>query len=67
MQHNNRKQNLQNFVLIFQSTIYTAVTRGKKLVIVIGQKKALAMAIKDTKSSNRYSKLKDWLAVKLYT
>ena len=61
MQHNNRKQNLQNFVLIFQSTIYTAVTRGKKLVIVIGQKKALAMAIKDTKSSNRYSKLKDWL------
>ena len=31
------------------------------IVVLIGQKKALAMAVKDTKSSNRYSKLKDWL------
>jgi exodeoxyribonuclease V alpha subunit len=52
---------MQSYLMLKRNLIYTAVTRGKKLVIVIGQKKALAMAIKDAKSSNRYSKLKDWL------
>lgn len=52
---------MQSYLMLKRNLIYTAVTRGKKLVIVIGQKKALSMAIKDTKSSNRYSKLKDWL------
>lgn len=55
---------MQSYLMLKRSLIYTAVTRGKKLVIVIGQKKALAMAIKDAKSSNRYSKLKDWLQFK---
>jgi exodeoxyribonuclease V alpha subunit len=52
---------MQSYMMLRRNLIYTAITRGKKLVIVIGQKKALAMAVKDTKSSNRYSKLKDWL------
>ena len=47
--------------MLRRNLIYTAVTRGKQLVIIIGQRKALAMTIKETKSSNRYSKLKDWL------
>ena len=52
---------MQSYMMLKRNLIYTAVTRGKKLVVLIGQKKALAMAVKDTKSSNRYSKLKDWL------
>ena len=44
-----------------RNLIYTAITRGKKLVVIIGQKKALAMAVKDTTSSHRYSKLREWL------
>jgi exodeoxyribonuclease V alpha subunit len=52
---------MQSYMMLKRNLIYTAITRGKKLVVVIGQKKALAMAVKDTKSSNRYSKLKDWL------
>lgn len=52
---------MQSYMMLKRNLIYTAITRGKNLVIVIGQKKALAMAVKDTKSSNRYSKLKDWL------
>jgi exodeoxyribonuclease V alpha subunit len=52
---------MQSYLMLKRNLIYTAITRGKKLVIVIGQKKALAMAVKDAKSSHRYSKLKDWL------
>jgi exodeoxyribonuclease V alpha subunit len=37
--------------------IYTAVTRGKKLVTIIGQPKALAMAVKNRKSNKRLTKL----------
>tara|TARA_B110000503_G_C6864590_1_gene296155 strand:+ start:410 stop:550 length:141 start_codon:yes stop_codon:yes gene_type:complete len=36
------------------------------VVFILGVKKALAMAVKDTKSSNRYSKLKDWLQQSFY-
>ncbi len=52
---------MQSYMMLRRNLIYTAITRGKQLVIVIGQKKALSMAVKETKSSNRYSKLKDWL------
>jgi len=52
---------MQSYMMLKRNLIYTGITRGKKLVIVIGQKKAFAMAIKDDRSSNRYSKLIDWL------
>ena len=52
---------MQSYLMLRRNLIYTAITRGKKLAVIIGQKKALAMAVKDQKSSNRYSKLKDWL------
>ena len=52
---------MQSYMMLRRNLIYTAITRGKKLVIVIGEKKAFAMAVKDSKSSNRHSKLKDWL------
>jgi exodeoxyribonuclease V alpha subunit len=38
------------------SLIYTAVTRGKQLVIVVGSKKALAMAIRNDKTQKRYTR-----------
>jgi exodeoxyribonuclease V alpha subunit len=47
--------------MLRRNLIYTAITRGKKLVVLIGQKKALSMAVKNNTSSNRYSKLKEWL------
>ena len=52
---------MQSYMMLKRNLIYTAITRGKKLVVVVGQKKALAIAVKDVKSSNRYSKLKEWL------
>lgn len=43
--------------LLLRNLIYTAVTRGKKKVIVIGQKEALEYCIRNTESEDRYSKL----------
>jgi exodeoxyribonuclease V alpha subunit len=47
----------QHYILLQRNLIYTAVTRGKKLVILVGTKKALAMAIHTVKSSKRHTRL----------
>lgn len=47
----------QHYILLQRNLIYTAVTRGKRLVVLVGTKKALAMAINTVKSSNRYTRL----------
>ncbi len=51
----------QHFVLLQRNLLYTAITRGKKLVILIGSKKALAIAVRTNKTAARYSRLKDRL------
>ena len=48
----------QHYILLQRNLIYTAVTRGKKLVIMVGTKKALAMAVNTVKSETRYTGLK---------
>jgi exodeoxyribonuclease V alpha subunit len=47
----------QHYILLQRNLLYTAVTRGKKLVVLVGTKKALAMAINTVKSSRRYTRL----------
>jgi exodeoxyribonuclease V alpha subunit len=42
--------------------VYTGLTRGKKLVVVIGSRKALWIAIKGKAASRRWSRLNEWLA-----
>jgi ATP-dependent exoDNAse (exonuclease V) alpha subunit len=49
--------------MLQRNLLYTGVTRGKRLVIMLGQKKAIAMAVKNTSGRRRWSKLRDWLAV----
>jgi exodeoxyribonuclease V alpha subunit len=51
----------QHFVLLQRNLLYTAITRGKKLVILIGSKKALGIAIRNNKTASRYSRLRDLL------
>ncbi len=50
-----------HYLMLERNLLYTAITRGKKLVVIIGQKKALAMAIKNKRSLNRVTGLKHWL------
>ncbi len=45
--------------------LYTGVTRGKKLVVLVGQKKAVAIAVKNVSGRRRWSKLDDWLGGEL--
>ena len=54
---------MQHYTLLERNLIYTAVTRGKKLVTIIGQPKALAMAVKNRKSNRRLTKLAIRIAV----
>jgi exodeoxyribonuclease V alpha subunit len=41
--------------------LYTGVTRGKRLVVMVGQKKAVAIAVRNASGRRRWSKLADWL------
>ena len=48
----------QHYVLLQRNLIYTGVTRGKKLVVIIGTKKALAIGVKNNKTEKRYTYLR---------
>ena len=48
---------MQQYMLLQRNLVYTGITRGKKLVVLIGQRKALAMAVKNNKTQNRFSGL----------
>jgi exodeoxyribonuclease V alpha subunit len=48
-------------LLLHRSILYTAVTRGKKLVVIVGSRKALAMAIRNFRVENRNTGLKEKL------
>lgn len=48
---------MQHYTLLQRNLLYTAVTRGKSLVIVIGQPKALGMAVKNMRSVRRLTGL----------
>src|SRR5438445_12096088 len=47
----------QHYMLLQRNLIYTGMTRGKKLVVVIGQKKALGIAVHNDRPQRRYSGL----------
>ncbi|MBM3859242.1 MAG: ATP-dependent RecD-like DNA helicase [Verrucomicrobia bacterium] len=47
----------QHFVLLQRNLLYTAITRGRKLVILVGSKKALAIAIRNNRTASRHSLL----------
>ncbi len=45
----------QHYVLLQRNLIYTAVTRGKRLVVIVGTARALAIAVKNDRTDQRYS------------
>ena len=48
----------QHYILLQRNLIYTAVTRGRKLVVIVGTKKALAIGVKNDKTQKRYTYLR---------
>ncbi len=55
----------QHFTLLQRNLIYTAITRAKKLCILIGQPKAIAIAVKNNKGITRKTFLKEFLTTDL--
>jgi exodeoxyribonuclease V alpha subunit len=51
----------QHYPMLQRNLLYTAVTRGKRLVVIVGQKKAMAIAVKGKQTRRRWSKLREWL------
>jgi len=51
----------QHYLMLRRNLIYTGVTRGKRLVVLVGQRKALAIAVRESRSERRWSKLNQWL------
>jgi exodeoxyribonuclease V alpha subunit len=51
----------QHYMLLQRNLLYTAVTRGQKLVVLVGSRKALAMAVNNDKVQRRYSLLRQRL------
>lgn len=44
---------MQHYVMLKRNLVYTGVTRGKKLVVIVGEKKALAMAVRGRQTTRR--------------
>ncbi len=54
----------QHYMMLKRNLIYTGITRGKRLVVLVGQKRALAMAVKGKQVERRWSKLKERLVAR---
>lgn len=52
----------QHYTLLERNLLYTGITRGKRLVVLIGQLKALAMAVKTVRARGRVTNLRGRLA-----
>ena len=51
----------QHYAMLQRNLLYTGVTRGKRLVVLVGQKKAVAIAVRNASGRRRRSKLAEWL------
>ena len=51
----------QHYIMLQRNLLYTAITRARKLVVLIGSRKAIAIAIRNNKVQHRYTGLADRL------
>ena len=51
-----------HYPMLARNLLYTAITRGKRLVVLVAEKRALRLAAEDAMGRRRWTKLRDWLA-----
>jgi exodeoxyribonuclease V alpha subunit len=51
----------QHYMMLERNLLYTGITRGQKLVVLVGQKKAVGIAVRGNKDRRRWSKLQERL------
>jgi hypothetical protein len=49
--------------MLQRNLLYTGITRGKRLGVIVGQKKAIAIAVRNVSGQRRWSKLDEWRRV----
>jgi exodeoxyribonuclease V alpha subunit len=52
----------QHYPMLQRNLLYTGITRGKRLVVLVGSRRAIAIAVRNVSGRRRWSKLRDWLA-----
>jgi exodeoxyribonuclease V alpha subunit len=52
----------QHYSMLARNLLYTGLTRGKRLVVLIAQQRALAIAVRNQAGRRRWSRLPEWLA-----
>ena len=52
----------QHYPMLRRNLLYTGVTRGRELVVLVGQRRALGIAVSGSRADRRWSKLGDRLA-----
>ncbi|QGP61508.1 helicase, RecD/TraA family (plasmid) [Piscirickettsia salmonis] len=52
---------MQHYTMLQCNLLYTGVTRGKQLVVLVGEKKAIFLAAKNKKTAKRITNLKSRL------
>ena len=53
---------MQHYMMLARNLLYTGVTRGKQLVVLVAQKRAVAIAVRGGQAKRRWTKLSEWLA-----
>jgi len=53
----------QHYPMLQRNLLYTGVTRGKRLVVLVGQRKAVGIAVRNVSGRRRWAKLSGWLKV----
>ncbi len=53
---------MQHYVMLKRNLLYTGISRGEQLVILVGDKKAIAMAVRGKSDQQRWSKLREHLS-----
>jgi exodeoxyribonuclease V alpha subunit len=56
----------QHFMMLQRNLLYTAVTRARKLVVIVGSKKALAIAVKNNRIQSRFTLLRERLSPQVH-
>ena len=51
----------QHYIMLSRNLFYTGITRAKKLALIVGSEKAIAIAVKQVKQQERYTRLKERL------
>ena len=47
--------------MLMRNLFYTGVTRARRLLVLVGQRKALTIAVRNQGTRRRWSKLREWL------